>query len=389
MPLRIDFPDVKALPSRRLFVLAMVAVLLVAADALPASLLGDPDRIQFALSLIIGALAIGIALRDRMTRAQATRARNRVLLLLVVLALSLTAAEFATRFVFRDVTTSTDNSSFFTRRWLRSGPSRTNAQGYRGPAFSVTKPAGVYRIAVVGDSFTYGNGVAQQDRYTDLLQARLPTNIEVLNFGTPGDNTPEHEKKVAELLGTIHPDFLLLQWYVNDMEDDDMTGRPQFRPLLPAFHQWLDASSALYAIANLKWGELQVRWGWTRSYVAFIKDRLADPHSQYSQQDSQFLHRLIDHARQAGVPMGMVLFPDTASPITDAYPFGFLHDRVLATCDEYAMTCVDLRQDFAKVKDHRELWASRFDHHPSARANAIAAERILNTFAAKWASSPK
>ena len=105
MPLRLDFPDVKALPSHRLLVLAVMAVLLVAADALPASLLGDPDRIQFALSLLIGALAVGMALRDRLTRAQAARARNRLILLLVVLTLSLTAAEFATRFVFRDVTT--------------------------------------------------------------------------------------------------------------------------------------------------------------------------------------------------------------------------------------------------------------------------------------------
>jgi hypothetical protein len=60
---------------------------------------------------------------------------------------------------------------------------------------------------------------------------------------------------------------------------------------------------------------------------------------------------------------------------------------VLATCDEMQLTCIDLREDFAAIKDRRTLWASRLDHHPSARANAIAAEKILTTYSGLWAAS--
>lgn len=388
MPPSLDSLSFKAIPTGRLLILAGMAMLLVAADTLSEGVFDNPDQLQFALCLAIGATAITMSLVDRMTRGHFVAMRNRAILLMITLAISAIGAEYATRWVFRDVTTSTDNAAFFTRRWLRTGPSRFNGAGYRGPAFSGTKPPGVYRIAVVGDSFTWGNGIKQEDRFTDLMQARLPGSIEVLNFGEPGANTPEHEKRVAEVLQSVHPDFVLFQWYVNDVEDDDSAGRPAFRPLVPPMHNWLNERSALYNVANIKWGETQVRLGWARSYVDYINDRFLDPHGQSAQADDNFLRTLIGHAEKAGVPIGMVLFPDTAAPITDSYPFGYLHDRVLATCAEHGMTCVDLRQDFAQVKDHRQLWASRFDHHASARANAIAAERILATFAAKWAASP-
>jgi hypothetical protein len=388
MPLSLDSRSFKAIPSARLSILAALALLLLLVDAAPESAFDNPDQIQFALSVAIGATAIALSLVDRLTRTQLVAMRNRGLLLMVALSIATVGAEYATRLIFRDVTTSTDNSGFFTRRWLRSRPSRRNAAGFRGPSYSDTKPPGTYRIAIVGDSFTFGNGIRQEDRFSDLLQAQLPSRIEVLNFGEPGANTPEHEKRVEEVLRTVHPDFILLQWYVNDMEDDDVTGRPAPRPLVPPMHDWLNARSALYNVANIKWAETQVRLGWQRSYVDYINDRLSNPHGQSAQSDNRHLRALIDHSRTAGVPIGIVLFPDTAAPLNDSYPFGYLHDRVLATCADYGMTCVDLRQDFAKVKDHRQLWASRFDHHASARANVIAAERILSTFAAKWASLP-
>lgn len=388
MRLPLDSFSVGAIPAGRLGALAGLATMLLAVDILPERIIGNPDPIQFSLCAAIAVVSLTLSLNDRMTPAQWVALRNRVTLAAGTLAISIVAAEFGARFAFRDVTTSTDNAGFFTRRWLRTGPIQRNAAGFRGPAFAATKRPGIYRVAVVGDSFTFGNGIRQQDRYTELLQARLPSRIEILNFGEGGANTPQHAKRVEELVGTISPDFILLQWYVNDMEDDDVTGRPSFRPLIPPLHDWLDSRSALYSVANMKWGEMQVRLGWSRSYADYLNERLLNPRSHDAQEDARLLQGLIDSSKKAGVEIGMVLFPDMAAPLDGNYPFGYLHDRVLARCERNKLTCVDLREDFALVKDHRQLWANRFDHHPSARANEIAAERILATFAAKWASSP-
>ena len=350
----------------------------------------DPDFLEFILSLALGGGAIALTLHTRMTRRDVMVIGTRAVLLTLTLAISAVAAEVGTRIIFRDITTSSDNGGFFSRRWYRSRPVHNNAAGFRGREYSAQKPAGIYRVAIVGDSFTFGNGVRQEDRYSDLLQAELPSHIEVLNFGTAGANTPEHLATVERLLSEVHPDFILLQWYVNDVEDDDAAGRPRSTPLMPirAWHDWLNDNSALYTVANMQWAETQVALGWTESYTTYLKQRLGDPHGPQATHDTALLRELIMRCKQAKVPIGIVLFPDTAGPMDQSYPFGFLHDRVLATCTEMDVKCIDLRSNFATIKERQTLWASRLDHHPSARANAIAAEEILKTYSAEWVASP-
>jgi hypothetical protein len=292
--------------------------------------------------------------------------------------------------LLRDVTTSPDNSGYFSKRWLRSGAVRRNHAGFREREFEEAKPPGTYRIAVVGDSFTFGNGIRQEDRYSDLLHMRLPARFEVLNFGTPGANTPEHRNLVAGLLPRILPDFVLLQWYVNDMEDDDVRGRPTFEPLVPirGWHDWLGANSALYSVASMQWAAAEIAFGRTTSYSDYLQRRLGDPNGHDAQLDRQIMLDLIALCRRANVPLGIVLFPDTTGKLGTNYPFAYLHERVLSICREQDVPCVDLEPSFSMVKEHRSLWANRLDHHPSARANAIAAERILETYSGMWAASP-
>jgi len=371
-----------------MLVLAAMAILLVVSDWLPENSVVDPDVLEVWLALAFGMAAIALAARDR-GAIDVVAWRNRLVLLTITLVVTAVAAEFMTRWVFREVTTSADNGGYFSRRWYRIERVQTNAAGYRGRAFDPVKPQGVYRIAIVGDSFTYGNGIRQEDRYSDVLQTRLPSHFEVLNFGVAGANTPEHRHLVEKLLDDVHPDFILLQWYVNDVEGDDSSGRPSFRPLAPfrPLHNWLNNNSALYTVANMQWAETQVALGMTKSYIAYLHDRFADPGSADSVRDRELLNDLILKTQQAHVPMGIVLFPDTAGTLDDRYPFGYLHDRVLALCSERGITCLDLRSAFAPIKDLQTLWANRLDHHPSARANAIAAEKILETYSGVWAAS--
>jgi len=371
-------------------VLIAMATLLAAADWLPDNPYVDPDHLEFALTLALGGSAIALTLHDRLNAAAIARWTMRALLVFFAIACSIGMAEPVTRWIFRDVTTSSDNGGYFTRRWFRSGAVHLNSFGFREREFSAVKPAGTYRIAVVGDSFTWGNGVREQDRYSNVLQAHLPEHIEVLNFGAAGANTPEHRTLVEHLLGSVHPDFVLLQWYVNDVEDDDSLHRPTFHPLMPVrrLHNWLNDASALYTVANMRWAEAQVAFGMTHSYETYLRDRLGDPNSQDSQLDRGLLLELIALCRRAGVPVGIVLFPDAAADLGEKYPYGYLHKRVLDICGAQDLTCLDLRSDFALVKDPRRLWANRLDHHPSALANEIAAERILETYSTQWAESP-
>jgi hypothetical protein len=378
------------LPASRALVLIAAAVLLAAADALPENQYVDREALQLLLATALAVFSIAIALQSRGVRIDVAEWRNRLVVLVITLAVSAAAAEFMTRWAFRDVTTSSDNGGYFSRRWYRMGEVRENSHGFRGPEFQAAKPAGIYRIAVVGDSFTFGNGVKQGDRYTDLLQARLPSQIEVLNFGEPGANTPQHRQRIERLLREIGPDFILLQWYVNDVEGNDSSDRPVFHPLMPipAWHDWLNTFSALYTVANMQWAQAQIALGMTSSYPDYLRRRLEDPNSRDSISDRDMLRDAIDASQRAGVPIGIVLFPDTSGDMAAAYPFQYLHDRVAAVCVERRITCLDLREDFSHVRDRASLWANRLDHHPGAAANQIAAQKILETYSRMWVASP-
>lgn len=78
----------------------------------------------------------------------------------------------------------TPNAHGTFRRGEFSFPLRINAHGMRdrdpSPAPSPDRP----RVAVLGDSFVWGIGVADEERFTDLL--RESTGRDVLNFGVSG-----------------------------------------------------------------------------------------------------------------------------------------------------------------------------------------------------------
>ena len=65
-----------------------------------------------------------------------------------------------------------------------------NRRGVREQEFSTLPPAGVVRIIAIGDSTTFGTGVRESERFTEVLQAHLdqshPGTFEVLNCGKAG-----------------------------------------------------------------------------------------------------------------------------------------------------------------------------------------------------------
>jgi hypothetical protein len=96
------------------------------------------------------------------------------------------------------------------------------------------------------------------------------------------------------------------------------------------------------------------------------------------------LHEFIARSRDAGVPVGTVMFPNPEL-MAGHYPFAYLHDRVHGVCVDEHVHCVDLRQPFlAKFKDINDIVVSPFDGHPSTRASQVAAQAVLAEFAPIW-----
>ena len=100
---------------------------------------------------------------------------------------------------------------------------RINAAGYRDREFESNHTSRV-RIALIGDSFTFGTGVAAGERTSERMESELRAagaDCEVYNFGKPGIDTWGAVDVLTRGVAPYHPEFVLLMFYVgNDISDN-------------------------------------------------------------------------------------------------------------------------------------------------------------------------
>lgn len=111
---------------------------------------------------------------------------------------------------------------------LESGPhpwGRINGDHFRGPPLSKDKPAGVFRIAVLGGSAAFDLYKPDEQTWPLLLEQRLnadwPTarkgsRYQVLNAGTPGYSTWQSVRLLRARIFAWHPDLILVYHLYND-----------------------------------------------------------------------------------------------------------------------------------------------------------------------------
>lgn len=98
---------------------------------------------------------------------------------------------------------------------------RNNQYGFRERNFESPKPADVYRIMVLGDSLTWGAGLAVEERYTSIAETLLNSavsdiKVEVLNFGVSGGPTILEREILGKIGGLVDPDLIVVGFCLND-----------------------------------------------------------------------------------------------------------------------------------------------------------------------------
>lgn len=120
-------------------------------------------------------------------------------------------------------------------------PLSVNHQGMRDRDYPLAKPAGTYRIALLGPSHVMGSGVADGETFADFLEERLNRgdlgdnrHYEVLNFGVAGYSLLQQLALLEERAVTFQPDAVFI------------TDSPGLKP--PVVAHLLDVVSSRVAI---------------------------------------------------------------------------------------------------------------------------------------------
>ena len=114
--------------------------------------------------------------------------------------------------------------------WTKEGHAwfEVNSLGMRDQPRTIEKPAGVYRIAVLGDSYMEAAQVSLQQSFTQQLQHNLNglkciegRQIEVLNFGVSGYGTAQELQMLKHHVWQFQPDEVMLAFLPsNDVRDN-------------------------------------------------------------------------------------------------------------------------------------------------------------------------
>lgn len=96
------------------------------------------------------------------------------------------------------------------------GTLNSNTRGARGAEEPpLQRRPGRRRVVVLGDSFTFGEGVGDGETYAHRLQQRLP-DTEVVNLGVHGYGLDQILIRLREEVPRYHPDVVLLGFFGDD-----------------------------------------------------------------------------------------------------------------------------------------------------------------------------
>lgn len=263
--------------------------------------------------------------------------------------------------------------------WGRDRPAKSNSAGWRDRERTRVPAPKILRIAAIGDSFTFGVGVDDGERFTDVMEAMQP-GVEVLNFGMNGFGTDQELEVLRHEALDYSPSIVLCMTYLgNDLLDITHSLRhrwPKPRYVLDGGELRLELANAspLVRLRSATYiGEALAlvvrRLGFEKSQV---QEACADPVALYL----ALVERMREHcdASAAHFVIALVHEPDIDPVIAEAVRVG-LEGR--------GIRVIDLRPSFiAGMGGGEELFNPPPVSHWNVAGHRLVAQELLRGFRA-------
>jgi lysophospholipase L1-like esterase len=294
--------------------------------------------------------------------------RTNLLLASVVTLVMLAAVEATVRLVYRAPWYAQVEAE---ERMLPLTAYHWNRDGLRDQDYG-PKPPAVRRILMLGDSFTWGIGVMDDEAiFARLLEKQL--GVEILNGGRPGSVTGQWIELWRHVGPAFDPDLVVLVYFLRDvMRPRPITMIDRVRRDLAAEHEksWLYRWSALARLIQDQRDRRTLGRYYATQYLdAYVGDERATEGWRLAQWNLAVIQ---NEAQARGIPTVLVVFPLLIDLDREPYPFQPIMDQVETFARKRAMPALSLLPVF-RGRDARTLWVSPVDQHPNAEGHALAA----------------
>ncbi len=248
--------------------------------------------------------------------------------------------------------------------------------------YTPEKPAGTFRIAVVGDSFTFAPFMQFTDTFSYKLQQMLKVsgstrNVEVINYGVPAYST-SHEIDTTKQAIAEGADLIILQITLNDPEikAHKPTGltehmQDRFGPLKlkgatkTLAKYWKTLGFVLTRLHNSQTHQAYIDY----FTGLFMEEKTWKPFTES-------MGRLVGLARESKTPIVAVVFPLFGIAMDDKYPFYPVHAKVNELMTSLNVPNLDVSNIYKGIPLEHLQVIPGVDRHPNEIAHRMAAEQI-------------
>jgi lysophospholipase L1-like esterase len=232
----------------------------------------------------------------------------------------------------------------------------------------------VFRLMVVGDSLTYGDGIEAEWTYPAQLQRLLERDhsIEVINLGADGLQSEDIVRNIERMAPVLQPDLIVYGVCLNDFLPSGVRQYSRFDVPLPAWFKSMSLQrTRLAGLVSDGYIALLLKLGFR---MDFFDDILAD-FQGYQQRFGRDVQRMNDFVRGRGLPpiTGMVL---------DQFPtYGDRGYRIAKTAEELMRRAgfdVISSEPYYRTYSGQTFIVSHWEAHPNEHAHAIFATMIAD-----------
>ena len=257
---------------------------------------------------------------------------------------------------------------------------RVSEQQMRDRIYDVRIPPGMQRIACVGDSFVFGEGVSLADCLPRRIEKELGHGFQVMNLGRPGHHSRQNVVRLVWALGRFECRRALVVFVPNDIEQTSRMAKRQayindlvlIREQNWQRHQaraWYAGGPRLLDVVGSRLAMRSIR----NETIQWYRDLYSTQHNAGGlEMLAQQLSRL---ATMSSCRVALVLYP-LMDGFERGYPLAEVHARVAGMARQAGIPVLDLAVVFAG-SDTESQQVHPADHHPNSRAHGIAAGAMV------------
>jgi len=257
-----------------------------------------------------------------------------------------------------------------------------SSAGLRDKEYTIEKQG--FRIAVLGDSITFGYGVGQDETYANVLEKRLGKGFEVMNFGVSGYNTIQEAEQLRTKVLDYSPDLIVIGFLYNDaietggFVENTIYGKKDDIFFVIRMIDFITSRSMFvgylkFKLRNIKFfTSLYTSLGYTDNRMSWYEEG-----TENYMNFKAALKKIGDITRQNNLSVIFLINPFLTN-LDDSYPFFELDKKVTKLAEDEGFIVVNLF-DFVKGVNHGDLKIdSMYDRHPGVVYHNITANVLFD-----------